>query len=219
MKTVMTLEPGEPHAGPWSVVSLAEVIERLHATSTAPTNRPRIVAIDGRSGAGKSTLVRQLRAQLRDSAVVHTDDIAWHHAFFDWADLLAENVLEPLHSGQAVDYRPRAWQQRNRPGSITVPAGLDTVWVEGTGIIRHRLSSLLDASIWVQVDRSDAQRRLIDRDGDASEHLQLVEDWTREEIPFMLRERPWARASIIAAGSPVLGDLPSGYVAVAEPTD
>lgn len=215
--TVMTLEPGEPHAGPWSVVSLAELVERLDAAPAAPVHRPRIVAIDGRGGAGKTTLVEQLRSQVPHSAVVHTDDVAWHHAFFDWADLLVEHVLEPLHRGEAVDYRPRAWQERGRPGSITVPTGLDTVWIEGTGIIRDRLTSLLDTSIWVQVDRLDAQRRLIGRDGNASEQLHLIEAWTREENPFMLRVRPWAHASLIVAGSTVLGELPTGHVAVAEP--
>ena len=60
-------------------------------------------------GRGKSTLANRLRTLVPASAVVRTDDVAWHRAFFDWADLLVENVLRPLHRGDAVEFRPPAW--------------------------------------------------------------------------------------------------------------
>jgi hypothetical protein len=46
--------------------------------------------------------------------VVHTDDVAWWHAAFGWAGLLAE-VLGPLRAGRAVVCRPflaadRPWE-------------------------------------------------------------------------------------------------------------
>jgi uridine kinase len=215
--TVLQLEPGEPAAGPWSALPLGEVVQRLQAAAGTPVGRPRIVAIDGRGGVGKSTLVDLLQLQVPRSAVVHTDDVAWHHSFFDWADLLTENVLLPLHRGEAVDHRPAAWEQRGRAGSIAVPAGLDTVWLEGTGVLRTQLQPLLDASVWLQADREEAARRLLNRDGAAPEQLQLVEDWLREEHPFLLREQPWAHATLIVAGSAVAGRLPTGHVAVAAP--
>jgi len=211
------LEPGEPPAGPWRTASPAELVRRLHDAAGTPVGRPRIVAVDGRGGAGKTTLVDRLRAEVPSSSVVHTDDVAWHHAFFDWAGLLAAHVLEPLRRGAAVDHRPQAWERRGRPGSITVPAGLDTVWVEGTGVLRGELASLLDAGIWVQVDRDDAARRLLGRDGGSAEQLQLVADWEREEHPFLRREEPWRHATLVVAGSPVLGHVPSGHVAVSPP--
>jgi uridine kinase len=198
-------------------VPLSEVVQRLQAAAGTPVDRPRIVAVDGRGGAGKSTLVDLLQAQVPRSAVVHTDDVAWHHAFFDWADLLAENVLLPLRRGEAVDHRPVAWEQRGRPGSIVVPAGLDTVWIEGTGVLRGHLAPLLDASVWLQVDRDEAQRRLHARDGTSPGQLQLIADWEREERPFLLRERPWAHATLIVAGSAVLERVPTAHVAVAPP--
>jgi hypothetical protein len=74
------------------------------------------------------------------SCTVHTDDVAWNHAFFDWTDVIIENVLRPLHRGEAVQFRPQAWVEHGRPGTIDVPAGLDVVWVEGTGIIREQLA-------------------------------------------------------------------------------
>ena len=213
----MQLDQGESAAGPWRVVPLGELVELLRTASPPGVGRPRVVAIDGRGGAGKSTLVRRLLAQVRRSAVVHTDDVAWHHSSFDWAGVLAEHVLEPLRRGEAVDFRPRPWVERGRPGSIVVPRGLETVWVEGTGVLRGCLAPLLDASVWVQVDRRDAGRRLLERDGDAPGQLLHAEEWLREERPFLLRERPWERATIVLAGSPVLDHDPATQVVVAPP--
>jgi hypothetical protein len=45
-------------------------------------------------------------------AVVRTDDVAWHHSFFGWVDLLATSVLEPARRAEPVSFRPSAWQER-----------------------------------------------------------------------------------------------------------
>ena len=212
---IMELEPDEPAAGPWRAMPVSDLVDRLHAAAGDHRGRPRIVAVDGRGGAGKTTLVTRLQAHVPDSAVVHTDDVAWHHAYFDWGGLLAEHVLEPLRRGAAVDYRPTAWAERDRPGSITVPAGLDTVFVEGTGVVRAALAPLLDASVWIQVDRSEAARRLLDRDGDAPAQRRHMEAWDIEERPFLLAEQPWHHATLVVAGSPILENASTTHVAVA----
>ena len=144
--------PGEVEATGWRVEKLPDVLQRLRAAAPHVAGRPRLIAIDGRGGAGKSTLVERLRAIVPASGVVHTDDVAWNHACFDWGDLMVENILRPLHRGAAVDFRPPAWIAHDRPGAIRVPAGADVVWVEGTGIIRAEFAPWIDASIWVQGD-------------------------------------------------------------------
>jgi hypothetical protein len=40
---------------------------------------------------------------------------------FDWADLLAHGVLEPVRRGEGVSFRPPAWRERDRAGAIEVP--------------------------------------------------------------------------------------------------
>jgi hypothetical protein len=149
---------------------------------------------------------------------VHTDDVAWNHAYFDWGGVLADNILRPLHRGEAVDFRPAAWVAHDRPGSITVPAGADVVWVEGTGVIREELAPWLDASVWLQGDLDEQERLLVARDGDAPEQLEHVADWLREELPFLVREQPWARATMIVAGPAPLGHDPATQLVVASPT-
>jgi hypothetical protein len=148
----LRLHPGETKAIGWQVMTLPDAVRRLRAAAPGVAGRPRVIAIDGRGGAGKTTLAERLRSAIPNSVVVHTDDVAWNHAYFDWGAVLAENVLQPVHRGEAVDFRPTAWSDHDRPGSITVAAGADVVWVEGTGIIREELAPWLDAGIWLQGD-------------------------------------------------------------------
>ncbi|GAA4946283.1 uridine kinase family protein [Actinoplanes utahensis] len=190
----MRLHPGEPEAHDHQEITLPDLVRRLVGTSPG---RLTVVGIDGRGGAGKTTLTERLRAAVPGSAIVHTDDVAWNHACFDWGGLLAENVLRPLRRGAAVDFRPDAWVAHGRPGSITVPAGTGVVWVEGTGVIRAELAPWLDSAVWIQGDLDEQERRLTARDGDSPEQRAHVAAWLREELPFLLREQPWNRATTI----------------------
>jgi energy-coupling factor transporter ATP-binding protein EcfA2 len=209
----MRLHPGEVEATGWRVERLSDVVRRLRSTDV--TGRPLVVAIDGRGGAGKSTLVEQLRAIVPASGVVHTDDIAWNQAYFDWADLLVEGVLRPLRQGEPVEFRPPAWVDHHRTGAIRVPAGMDVVWVEGTGIIRAELAPWIDASIWVQGDLDEQERRLVARDGDSIAQQKHVAAWLAEELPFMLREQPWNKATIVVAGTTGLVHDPEAEIVTA----
>ena len=213
----MRLHPGEPEAADWQVVPLLDVVQRLREASPGVTGRPRVIAIDGRGGAGKTTLAERFRRTVPASAVVHTDDVAWNHAYFDWGDVLAENILEPVHRGEAVDFRPGAWIDHDRPGSITVASGAEIVWVEGTGVIRAELAAWFDAGVWVQGDLDEQEQLLAARDGDSPEQQEHVRNWLREELPFLLREAPWARATMIVAGPAHLRHDPNTELVIAPP--
>jgi hypothetical protein len=148
---------------------------------------------------------------------VHTDDIAWNHACFDWGDLMVENILRPLHRGEGVEFRPPAWIEHDRPGAIRVPAGADVVWVEGTGIIREEFAPWIDASIWLQGDLDEQERWLVARDGDSAAQRHHIAGWLAEELPLMLREQPWQKATIVVAGTPELDHDPDAQIVVASP--
>lgn len=135
-----------------------------------------------------------------------TDDVAWHHSFFGWTDLLTEGVLRPLHEGRAISYRPPAWQARGRTGSIDVPAGTRWVFVEGASASRRELIGLLDAVVWVQSDAREAERLGIARDvahganGDVRATTRFWREWQAEELPFLADQQPWSRADAVVAG-------------------
>jgi hypothetical protein len=103
----------------------------------------RVVAVDGGSAAGKSTFAGRLASAL-GAPVLHTDDVAWWESFFGWWPLLIDGILEPLARGGSVRYRPPAWDRRDRPGAIEVPAA-PAVVVEGVGASRQELAAYLDA--------------------------------------------------------------------------
>jgi hypothetical protein len=219
----MSLPAGEPRAGPWRVAPVSELVRVIFGAAGAPRGRPRVVAIDGRSAAGKSTVAERLHDALASSAVVRTDDVAWHHSFFGWADLLAGGVLEPVWRGQPVRYRPPAWDARGRAGAIKVPVGLETVLIEGVGAGQRALARFLDAVVWVQSDFAEAERRGIARDivqgvnGDPETSTRFWHEWMAEEVAFVDQQRQWERACVIVAGTPTLAHG-SAEIVLAPPT-
>lgn len=209
------LPSGEPDFGPWTVVTIRSLLESLWRELPDPTGRPGVVAIDGRSASGKSTVAAAIGQAVPDAVVVHTDDVAWHHSFFGWTDLLRDGVLAPARAGQAVHFRPPAWERRNREGAIEVPLGSSLLIVEGVGAARRELTPLIDLVVWVQADLEQARTRGVARDGGDAKAVAFWDAWMAEELPFLADQRPWERASVVVLGTPDLDLDPAFQVVVA----
>jgi hypothetical protein len=217
----MRLAPEEPAAGPWRAARLAVVIGALTQLGTAGpgTARPVILAVDGRSNSGKTTLAARIGDAVAGSAVVHTDDIAWGHSRFGWADLLIDGILTPLRQGGAVAFRPPGWAGHGRTGCIQVPAGCRLLAVEGVGAGRREAASLIDALIWVQSGEGEAERRslaLVGKPGKSPTRWH-AQEWMAEERPFVAADRAWERADIVISGNPGISYDPVTEVVVAPP--
>jgi hypothetical protein len=105
----LQLAPEEPEAGPWRVEHLGVAIRTLTSQQSDrdDTCRPAVVAIDGRSNNGKTTLATRIRDRVPGSVLIHTDDIAFQHSRFGWADLLIDGILVPpcVRAGPSVTGR------------------------------------------------------------------------------------------------------------------
>ena len=217
----LCLPPGEPEAGPWRAERLAVVAATMMCTGygKGADRRPVVLAVDGRSSSGKTTLAARLQDVVAGSAVVHTDDIAWWHSRFGWADLLINGILTPARAGRPVSYRPPRWDERQRPGAIEMPAGCRLLIIEGVGAARQESAHLTDAAIWVQADERETERRNLARVGQpgGSPTVQHLRDWMAEEIPFLAGQRPWEHADLIACGTPQIPFDPATELVVTPP--
>lgn len=211
----MKVGSGEPRIERWGVLLIGELVERVLGTKSRKVETSQIVAIDGRSGGGKSTLATRLQRYIVNSTIVHTDDVAWHHSYFGWSDLFIDGVLRPFRANRTVDYRPPAWNSRDRQGSITVRSGCEVVIVEGVGASRLEVWPWLTASIWIQSDMDEAERRGLARDGDTAEAKRFWREWMREENAFLEQQQPWLRAAAIVNGTPNIAYDPELQVVVA----
>ena len=221
MRTAMQLAPEEPEAGPWRAKRLTVVIETLTGLGTNMRTRERsvVLTVDGRSSSGKTTLAVRVQAAVPGSVVFHTDDIAWWHSRFGWADLLIEGILMPVHRGEPVSFRPPRWAERGRGGSIDVPASCPLLIIEGVGAGRREAAHLVDALIWVQSDQREAERRSLARVGQPGGPTTVrdLRGWMAEEEPFLADQRPWERADLVVAGSPRISVDPVTQLIVAPP--
>jgi len=199
------LAPEEPEAGPWRAEQLTVLVQALtqRGSGGIVSGRPVIVAIDGRSNSGKTSLAARIAQAVPGSVVIHTDSIAWAHSRFDWAHLLIDGILVPVHRSEAVCYRPPRWVEHGRDGSLDVPPGCRLLIIEGDGAGRREVAHLIDALIWVQADEREAERRGLarERDPDALDMTNMDPGgtpfdnagWMAEEIPFNAAQRAWER--------------------------
>ncbi len=217
----MQLALEEPEAGPWRAKRLTVVIENLTrlGASRRTGERGVVLAVDGRSSSGKTTLAARVQAVVPRSVVVHTDDIAWWHSRFGWADLLIGGILTPMHRGEPVAFQPPRWAEYGRRGSICVPANCPLLIIEGVGAGRREAAHLVDALIWVQADQREVGRRSLARVGQPGgpRTVQDLREWMAEEEPFLADQRPWERADLVVAGTPQISFDPVTQLVAATP--
>jgi hypothetical protein len=168
---------------------------------------------------GKTTLAARLRDAVTGSSVVHTDDIAWQHSRFGWADLLIDGILIPTRGGYKVTFRPPRWEEHQRAGAIEVPTGRALVIIEGVGAARRESAHLIDAAVWVQSDEREIERRSRARVGKPGNAPTIQDwcDWMAEEVPFLADQRPWEHADLVACGTPQILFEPTTELVVAQP--
>jgi len=121
----LQLAPEEPEAGPWRVELLSTVVNAVtrRRPDQGSSGRPAVLAVDGRSNSGKTTLAARISGLVPGSAVIQTDDIAWEHSRFGWADLLVDGILLPcITAGRLVTGRRDGTSRAGKDLSRSRPA-------------------------------------------------------------------------------------------------
>ena len=159
------------------------------------------MAINGHSSSGKTSLSRRLATRLPNCAVLHTDDLAWHHGVFSWDKLLINDVLPVLRERRALHYRPLAWVARGRDDAISLDGDRDFVIIEGVGASQASIRSQLEVTIWVHTPQSVRESRDVTRVAAGEISARSYANWMAEEDAYMAAERPWEHADLIVDGS------------------
>jgi hypothetical protein len=198
----MKLGPGEPPADPWRVMPTSDIVRLVFDADRARDGRPWILAVDAHRGSGKSTIANLFHLFVPASAVVHTDDVAWHHSFFDWSDLLIEGILKPLRNGQAVSYRPPAGT--NAAGLGRSRLRRISTWSSWKGSGPAGLSSCPGSTARCGCSPTLRKPNAAASLGTAAPRAakNFWREWGAQEFDFLQRQRTWERATIIVNGTP-----------------
>jgi hypothetical protein len=192
---------------PLPIHRLADRIEHL-----AGVVRPAVIGLNGHSSSGKTTLGRQLASTLAGSAVLHTDDLAWHHGVFSWDLLLIDHVLPVVRSGRALSYQPPAWLVRGREGAIELPRDLQYLILEGVGATQLSVRPELAVAIWVETDEPTRLARDAERVAAGEISAASYAGWMAEENAYVTDHRPWEDADLVINGGDTHRDRDSQVV-------
>ena len=98
-------------------------------------------------------------------------------------------------------FRPPAWDERGREGTISVPGEASLLIVEGVGASRRELRPWFDASVWVQANEAIIAERNAVRIAAGETTSSGLAGWMSEELGFLAEDRPWERATAIVTGT------------------
>lgn len=198
----------------WRELPLADLAHRIEELAGAA--RPAVIGLNGHSSSGKTTLGHQLAATLPDSAVLRTDDLAWHQGVFSWDSLLINDVLPVVRAGAALSFRPPAWVVRGREGAIELPGELHYLILEGVGSTQASVRAELAVAIWVETDEPTRLGRDAERVAAGEISTASYEGWMAEEKAYVTAHRPWEDADLVINGGDSQHRDRHGEVVIAE---
>ncbi|MHA7304473.1 chorismate-binding protein [Arthrobacter sp. TMN-49] len=166
------------------------------------SQRPVIIAVDGRSGAGKTTIAVELAALLRRHRTVslfHLEDIypGWD-GLAGGVERYIDQVLAPLSQGSPASWTAWDWEAKNDGAARTTDAA-QVVLVEGVGSSHGRAAQFLDAVIWVDAPSQARKERALARDGET--YAPFWDSWAAQEELLRSDAGSIAGADVVVDGT------------------
>jgi uridine kinase len=164
-----------------------------------PSERSRLVAVDGPGGSGKSLFAQRFADALGNAPIVHTDDFATGQPGVEWWPRLVRQVIQPLVNGRTGRYQRYDWDRRALMEWHDVPAA-PVVIIDGVSSARREIASHLALAVWVHAPRAVRLARGLERDGE--EARGDWERWMAEEDSHFRRDDTIARCQVFVNGAP-----------------
>lgn len=178
----------------------------------------RLIAIDGIDGSGKTSFAANLEAEIQDRPVIviHADNFlnpsAIRHAkgrtspegfwkdTYNYAALRAL-VFVPLAANGDGWYSPASYDHHKDQiamGELLCAPSNALVLVEGMFLHRDELTSLWDASVFLDVPFSETAARMAVRNGSNPDPQHPTMDrYVEGQRLYFAAARPWERATIV----------------------
>lgn len=180
------------------VATYADLAARILAL---PSDRSRLVAIDGPGGAGKSVFANRLSKALAGAPIVQTDDFATGEPGDEWWPRLQRQVIQPLLTGRPAHYQRYDWNRRTLAAWRQVPAG-PAVIIEGVSSARRAVAHDLALAAWVYAPRAVRLARGLGRDGEDARPT--WEAWMAQEDAHFRADDTITRCGVLVDGAPTV---------------
>jgi uridine kinase len=180
------------------VATYGELAARILAL---PSDRSRLVAIDGPGGAGKSVFATRLSRALAGAPIVQTDDFATGEPGEEWWPRLQRQVIQPLVTGRPAHYRRYDWNRRALAEWRQVPPS-PAVIIEGVSSARRVFARELALAVWVHAPRAVRLARGLERDGEDARPT--WEAWMADEDAYFRADDTITRCAPLVDGAPTV---------------
>jgi uridine kinase len=163
-----------------------------------PSDRSRLIAVDGPGGSGKTLFAERLAAGLDHAPVVQTDDFATGEPGDEWWPRLRSQVIEPLVEGRPAHYQRYDWDRGTFAEWREIQPAPALI-IEGVSSARRAAADVLDLAVWVHAPRATRLARGLDRDGEGARPD--WERWMAEEDVHFRRDRTIDRCGVLVDGA------------------
>jgi uridine kinase len=184
---------------------ISELVKTIQETAKGKSRF--VIALAGFGGSGKSSAAKKLAEALGNTVVIPLDQFIINRLSersadwdgFDWTRLTNE-VLQPIKNGsENITYSVYDWSQNKIIGekNLELPK---YIIIEGCGLIRQRLGTYFDFSIWIDLPLELAGERGSTRDREEYkvDHDELWKTiWIPNDRDYFEKHQPAARADFL----------------------